>query len=125
MKTPEQWSDVLSRSVPWQIAYSAVATEVKALLTGRVDPVTTGALVEELFPIAEARGPDMLRARRRLFAALDANATRELACFARRGPDRKTRWRTTVRPWLWADYGLPNSEAVDTVKKCPHCGGVL
>lgn len=130
--TPADWTKALAPDVPWQQAYEMVRDqaawqlELNVLWDGR-RTVTTAELVEAMWPEALARG-DGIVARRRLFKALAALATRGLSRYCTKGPARKH--KTTGRPivpWMWH---APNTDAPADppraeVVTCPHCGGTL
>jgi len=127
----EPWIELLAAQRAWRDCYPIVAHKVCAALAGETEPISTSALAEALWPVASVEGVIAVKCRQRLFQALKAMATRELAAYARRGEayQRKVfnhgRWVIqTARPWLWADYGIANVEAI-TRPKCPHCGGEL
>ncbi len=123
---PALWNEHLGPAVPWNLAYPIVERETRAVL--KHDPragegLTTTELVEILYPEKLAKG-DGITARKRIFKALAALATRSLADCASRGePRRLKHLHRTVKPWIWHLPGALNSEA--TVAKCPHCGGFV
>lgn len=117
---------LLAPDVPWQKCYAGVAIRAREVLKGRQYPLSTAGLVEALYPLSSVEGSQGIAARARLFAALAALVTHDLACYARRGDPQRKRypmrggWRfVTNTPWLWADYGSPNDEAKP---RCPACG---
>ncbi len=99
------WRATLGREVHWTIAYPAVEEAVVAYLTAHPGRLSTGDLVEALWPAADAarQGADAIWARRRIFKALMALAPRGLADFAHKGdiPRRMGKTGIMVSPWLW------------------------
>jgi hypothetical protein len=118
----KQWDVALHPAVSWKTAYNAVEIAVTSLyLTDPKDRSTT-ELVETLYPVADARGPEGVKARKRMFKALTALAERGLAPYATRLPARKAVYSDRlIRPWLWH---APRDTA-SPQKLCPHCGGTL
>lgn len=125
--TPSQWNIALAPSVAWQSAYADVEKQARAHLTANPcidDGCSTEELVEALYPLRLAQGDGIL-ARRRIYKALAALATRGLADCATRGAPRnlgKTK-NTKIRPWLWHEPREKNPESKGNI--CPHCGGAL
>lgn len=128
--TPQQWNEALAEGVAWQKAYAEVEKQARAHLIANPcfdAGCTTEELVEALYPAKLALGDGIL-ARKRIFKALKALATRGLADCASRGPARVLGNRKSgvkIRPWLWHDPTEPNDEAEGSGKTCPHCGGAL
>jgi hypothetical protein len=122
---PTDFNAALAPAVEWREAYAAVEREARALLILNGDPrenYTTAEMVEALYPEALARG-DGITARKRIFKALAALATKGLADCATRGEPRKLRHANKmVRPWLWHAPAERNDEAGQI---CPHCGKLL
>lgn len=122
------WTTLLAPSVEWREAYAHVEREARSYLSGfGEDWCTTMDLAEALFPEALARG-EGITARKRIYKALAALATRQLADCCTRGELRKLKHGTKmVRPWLWHAPGVEfNSEyQPDKQSTCPHCGGTL
>lgn len=74
-------------------------------------PLTTGQLVERIYPIALAK-KEGHEARTRFFQVLMYAAPRDLSDCAMRGPARRMRGKTkTIKPWLWCESGDKNEEA--------------
>lgn len=117
--TPADWNAALAPHVGWQAAYGTVENAVKLAFASPVldgQTLSTSALVEALYPEQFARG-EGITARKRIYKALAALATRGLAAYATRGPERLLKHTNKlVRPWLW------HSAAPIEVAKCPHCG---
>lgn len=87
--------------------FDEVTNAAKTYLSGRVDPITTTALQGHV--AAMVRGISD----REIFETLRLATSTALASYCRRGEPRAGKMfgkATTVRPWLWADYGLPNDE---------------
>lgn len=126
--TPADWNTVLAPTMGWQAAYAVVEREAREFLSRQLASTqpatfTTSELAEALYPEKLARG-DGITARKRLFKALAALATHDLADCASRGEPRKLKHTNkTVRPWIWHAPTKPNNEAGARV--CPHCGGAL
>ncbi len=79
----------------------------------REEPITTAQLGERLYPVALAK-KDGIYARKRMFEVLCYAASRDLADCAVRGPQRRMKGRArTIRPWLWAQSGDRNREAME------------
>lgn len=120
------WNATLAPDVGWKLAYAEVERVSRIMLTARPVPGdghTTAEMVELLYPEAQARGDGIL-ARRRIFKALDALATRGLADCAHRGAERKVKHGTRmIRPWRWHEPRQPNEEALANV--CSKCGRPL
>lgn len=139
MKTADQWAAILAPEKSWREAYPPVANAAADILR-LYDPhvsadsvLSTNELVEKLWPLSTVNGLEQVKARQRVYQALKAMATRELADWCRRGEPHKARvpqgrnggFKTIeVRPWLWSKYGSPHAEAVAR-PTCPHCGGQL
>lgn len=123
------WANMLRGDVPWATAYAEVAKVVRQWLMAHPiaedHSISTHDLVEGMFPESLAVG-DGIYARRRLYKALMAQATRGLADCCTRGPATKkfgpSKGGPTIRPWKWHQPSQPNSEHVS---KCPHCGQEL
>lgn len=100
---PNEWNAAMN-GTPWQDAYAAVEREVKAAFAHNPllehDTLSTSGLVEVLYPETYARGDGAL-ARRRIFKALQALATRGLSAYASQGPSKLNRMKVSVRPWFW------------------------
>lgn len=127
--TPFDWDKALSPSVSWQEAYATVGRMARAHLEHNPmldGDMSTADLVDALYPEEWARG-EGITARKRIFKALAALATRGLADCCHRGPERKLRHSgKMVRPWLWHSPREANVEAQAANSKpiiCPHCGG--
>lgn len=122
MERTLKWNEVLDPAVEWRVAYPMVAERVREML----DPLppgevmTTTDLVERLYPAALALGTDGILARRRMFKAVLAMTTRDLARYASRGPERKIRGKVS-QTWVWHAPGEPNPEARET-EVCSICG---
>lgn len=117
MYTPEQWNAVVGPAVTWRDAYALV--EEQARLHFRklgAECLSTGAVVEALYPELAARGEVGVKARARIFKALAALAERGLVDCATRGELRLNGMGRNVRPWLWHAPD-PNVKRV-----CPACG---
>ena len=101
---PAEWTARLAPEIEWREAYATVAEQAKLHLQHNVlvgEEVSTAELVEAMFPQALARG-DGITARRRIFKALEANATRALKGYCHKGASRKaTIGNRQVRPWRW------------------------
>lgn len=103
-------SAALQPTIPWAVAYSAVETAVIATLSEpdtiarlhlEQQTLSTKELVELLWPETLARGAG-ITARKRLFKALAALATRGLAPYCTQGePTRNKRLGRDIRPWRW------------------------
>lgn len=117
--SPQEWTLALAPEVHWQTAYATVAREVKAYLAGRSEACSTFVLAEALFPAMSTRDLAQLDARKRMFRALMAQATRDLKDYVSKGPQVRRRFGN-VTPWSWHDKA-PASNA----GACPHCGGLL
>jgi hypothetical protein len=131
MLSAAQWIETLAPNKSWREAYPVVAHQAREVLGGITDPISTAQLANTLWPTGTITGVAGIKVRARIFQALKAMATRELAAYARRGDPyhrkifNRGRWSAQVaRPWLWADYGIANAEAISR-PKCPHCGGEL
>lgn len=126
--TPADWNLILAPDVPWQKAYASVEASARAHLIANPcfdAGCSTEELVEALYPKRFAIGDGIL-ARKRIYKALAALATRGLADCATRGPERNLGHTKNlkVRPWLWHEPTAPNDEA-QGIRLCPHCGGKL
>lgn len=125
---PAFWNVTMAEAVPWQEAYKAVEMAARDKLAGIERTLTTNELVEELYPEQFAREAG-ITARKRIYKALAALATRGLADCASRGEPRKLRHaKKLVRPWLWHAPTVelnPEAVAANTVRQCPHCGGII
>lgn len=102
-----EWNRLLAEAVPWAEAYPAVEREARAYLQisfcGAVmQNMTTGELVEKLYSEQFAKG-EGITARKRIYKALAALATRGLADCCTKGEPRplKHNKKKLVRPWLW------------------------
>lgn len=126
--TPQDWNEILAPAKPWQTAYAAVEQYARAHLLANPcfdAGCSTEELVEALYPSRLAIGDGIL-ARRRIYKALAALATRGLADCATRGPERKlNKIGAKIKPWLWHEPTTPNPEAQAGKNTCPHCGGEL
>lgn len=101
--TSDEWNKLLAPSVHWKDAYLSVEREARAYLTiGNKVNVSTSALVEALYPIAEARGEAGVTARGRIFKALAALADHGLRDCNYRGEPKPMRGRT-IRPNIWTE----------------------
>lgn len=124
MPTPQQWNTALSDK-SWQLAYAYVEANVREFLRDQISlAYSTRELVEAIYPQQFARGDGIL-ARKRIFKALTALATRGLADCCTRGEPKLNRMKQTIRPWIWHEPRTPNAEAIGNPKLCPHCGGAL
>lgn len=120
---PSEWNRLLAEAVPWAEAYPAVEREARAYLVVTTDGglrCTTGELVEALYPEQFAKG-DGITARKRIYKALAALATRGLADCCTKGEPRplKHNKKKLVRPWLW------HAPLAKEPNRCPHCGEFL
>lgn len=102
---PADWDEILAPSVPWQDAYAIVEREVRAFIlatpAGRVSYLTTDEVVSGLYPEQFAK-KEGVTARKRLYKALAALATKGLAdCVTRGEPRRLGNTKKMIRPWLW------------------------
>lgn len=101
--TSDEWNKLLAPSVHWKDAYLSVERGARAYLTiGSKVNVSTSALVEALYPIAEARGEAGVTARGRIFKALAALADHGLRDCNYRGEPKPMRGRT-IRPNIWTE----------------------
>lgn len=102
--TPSEWNAALAADRPWQEAYATVEQQVKVLFAHNPlyehDTLGTSTLVEALYPETYARG-EGVTARRRIFKALQALATRGLQDYATKGPAKLNRMHVMARPWVW------------------------
>lgn len=102
---PSEWNAVMATEQPWQIAYPAVETAVRALFAANPlyehDTLGTSALVEALYPETYVRSDEARLARKRIFKALQALATRGLSDFAFQGVPKLNSMKVSVRPWFW------------------------
>lgn len=116
----------LAAHVPWKKAYAFVERETRGWLIdyaiGR-EPLSTDQLVEKLYPEKLARGDGIL-ARQRIYKALAALATRELADCARRGETFK-RFGKERKRWTWIYPQVEMNDEYQPRALCPHCGGEL
>lgn len=77
----------------------------------RHEPITTGALVERIYPVSLAK-KEGAAARNRFMQVMCYAAPRDLADCAIRGPERKMKGRQKrIKPWLWSESGDKNEEA--------------
>lgn len=110
-----EWDRLLAPEIEWQRAYRSVGSEAKRVLDALpfAATLTTAELVEALYPQQYARDKAGLDARQRIFRALAAMATRDLARYASRGEPRQLKkLKKVVRPWIWhGDVGSANVEA--------------
>jgi hypothetical protein len=127
--TPFDWDKAMAPNVPWQEAYATVERMARAHLEHNPmldGDLSTADLVDALYPEEWARG-EGVTARKRIFKSLAALATRGLAAYCHRGPERKLAHSAKmVRPWLWHAPREANVEAQAAGFKpitCPHCGG--
>lgn len=123
--TPAQWNIALAPDQGWQSAYATVATEAREYLKTRLAPgdlISTNTLVEALYPAQFAKG-EGITARRRIYKALAALATRTLAdCCTKGEPKKFGRSPKLVRPNLWH---APRAAAITLptmTVECPRCG---
>lgn len=128
--TPQQWTQAMADTVPWQVCYPEVARITRAWLAAspvaEIDTLSSQELVEAMFPENLAVGPG-ITARRRIFKALMALATRDLHDCCTRGPKQKMfqggKSGPAIHPWRWhaprKDATKPN---VERIVRCPHCG---
>ncbi|MDR3562067.1 MAG: hypothetical protein P4N59_11615 [Negativicutes bacterium] len=103
----------------WQVAYPHVANVVREYLSTLpvYEMLSTDELVEHLIPPASCRGDDVT-VRNRVYKALAALATHDLADCATRGPERRmAKLGKNIRPWLW-HAPVPLEPGTIT---CPHC----
>lgn len=120
-----EWNRLLAEAVPWAEAYPAVEREARAhLIITAVDlpfvGISTAELVQALYSEQFAKG-EGITARKRIYKALAALATRGLADCCTKGEPRplKHNKKKLVRPWLW------HAPKATETAKCPHCGGIL
>lgn len=116
----EQLTAALAPDVPWAECYARIEADARTLLTRyhwqRPAGVTTVELVEALFPEAWVEGPAGIAARKRVFKALAALATRGLSDCATKGEPVKRKFGM-IRPWVW---NKPDP-ARPVVNVCPKC----
>lgn len=109
--TPEQWNKALAPEVPWPEAYAVVEREVRALLTAERGCVfATAEVVQEIYQEhPTSHDPVGMDARRRIFKALRALATRGLKdCCTKGEPEPSTTFAgRTIQRWRWH---APHSE---------------
>lgn len=120
----ESWNLALAPSVPWQVAYKAVADVAKRLLDVEGAEfegagLTTAQLVEALYPERYAVG-EGITARSRIYKALAAMAKHDLAAYCSKGDARPLKHtKKLVKPWIWH---APRVVVEKPVRTCPHCG---
>lgn len=121
-EAPAFWNHRLAPAMPWSSAYRHVEVAAIALLginpLYRGKTLSTNELVEALYPAAQARGPESIAARSRIYKALAALAPRGLERYCFRGTPRKLKGREIV-PWLW------KAPIRDDAPRCPHCGEII
>lgn len=116
--TRDEWAMCVGPQVHWAEAYPCVEREARRYLADHIPhELSTAKLVDALHPWPGG-------ARDRIFKALAALATRELADCCTRGPAKVNRFKGEVMPWVWHAPTTPNVEAV-IEPTCPHCGGKL
>lgn len=108
----KNWNKLINVDVPWQKAYPEVEKAAKEVLQKQKNPISTGDLVEILYPAKEARGRHV-KTRNRLFQALTALSKHGLRNWWFPGPDKRSRFGTNWNPKLWKDPG----------PDCSRCGG--
>jgi hypothetical protein len=127
-ETMIDWTEKLDPTIPWRVAYADVATVVRAWLLAHpiaeTNSISTHELVEGLFPAALAKGAGIV-ARRRLYKALMAQTTRDLADCCSRGPLQPLHGHgksgPKIRPWRWHQPTTPNPEQ-QVKNRCSQCG---
>lgn len=114
--TALEWDVALAPNIPWQNAYALVEKSARLHLLHNPkidgDTLSTAAFVEIIYAESSMRGDAGLYARRRIFKALAALATRGLSDCCTRGPEKHIgRTKRTGRPWFWHAPTAPNAEA--------------
>lgn len=106
----------LAPSVPWQQAYKSIAVRVIEYFEDNPDALISSTdLGEALFPLREARGPE-ITIRQRVFKALAALAEHELKHYATQSTLAKQLYGKSYYPTNWH---APKDGPVELC--CPHC----
>ncbi len=117
--TPEFWNAALAPTVGWREAYGTVVREAKAILMDQKVPISTGDLVEILYPEAEAKTPQAEKARQRIFKALQGASEHGLkGWWTHSEPEKLRHLGAFVKRKRWHQPQIAPA-------CCPHCGGEL